>query len=240
MLWYKAWRETRARFLVCLALMLIPVYNFLTWKKFLFPGDVDGPQLYFKTLFEHHVGAAMIWLFSAVLLGLGGIVTERATGSSSLTLSLPVSRLQVVTARAGVGILEAVALALVPWLLNCGISAYRQTPFSISQAASCFLLLAGGGMVCFTVAILVSSLVEAEYTAAAVSYGVVILSFVLSENIDRLRPLNIFALVTGLDYIDKHTYLFNGALPWPALLGSLTIAAAMLIASVAIVRRTDF
>src|SRR5579863_421549 len=99
MLWYKAWIESRARFGVCIALCMVPALNFVFWKKNLLPGDIDGPPLYFKILSFSHIGLAIFWIFSSVLLGLGGLLREKAVGSSPFTLSLPVSRTRMVVVR---------------------------------------------------------------------------------------------------------------------------------------------
>jgi hypothetical protein len=239
-LWYKAWIETRGRFFVCLAIMLLPVYNFLVWKKFLLPGDIDGPSFYLKTLFNYHFGATLIWIFSVILLGLGGLARERAIGSSSLTLTLPVSRTYLVGVRVAVGLLQAMTLAIVPWFSYFCISLFRRTPFSISQAAGCLLILVGGGVVYFAVSILISSIVEGEYTAAAAAYGLLVLTGVLSENVERLKGMGPLELVTGVEYIDNQTFLFSAGLPWTMILTSLLVAALMVVLSIAITRWRDF
>jgi ABC-type transport system involved in multi-copper enzyme maturation permease subunit len=239
-LWYKTWIETRGRFFVCLAIMLLPVYNFLVWKKFLLPGEIDDLAFYLKTLFEYHFGAALIWIFSAILLGLGGLARERAIGSSSLTLTLPVSRTYVVCVRVAVGMFQAITLAIVPWFSYFCISFFRRTPFSIHQAAGCLLILLCGGAVYFAASILISSIVEGEYTAAAAAYGLAILAIVLPGNNATLKGMSPLDLVTGAEYIDKQTSLFSAGLPWTTMGACLSVAALMVVLSIAITRRRDF
>lgn len=240
MLWYKAWLETRWRFLVCLALILLPAYEFFHLGTTLRSWEVDEPFPYFRRLFYSHAGSATVWQFAAIFLGLGGLVRERATGSSSLTLTLPVSRGRLVGVRVGVGVVEATALAVAPWVANLLTSAFRGTPFSASQAACCILLLAGGGMVYFAMAVLVSSVVEGEYTAVAIAFGVVILAYALSRDVEWLKALNLFPLVTGSGYVNKETFLFPEALPWSSILASLSVAGLMVFASIAIIQRREF
>ncbi len=237
MLWYKVWMETRWRFLVCLALVLLPSYGFLTWRVLL---DVDGPAGYLKSLFGSYQIAAVIWLLSAILLGLGGLVREKAVGSSSLTLALPVSRGRLVAVRVGVGVAEAIALAVAPWVSNILTSVFKGTPFSMSQGGCCILLLAGGGMVYLALAVLISSVIEGEYTSLGVALGVVILAFDLSRRVDWLKGLNLIPLVTGNGYINKGTFLFSEALPWSRILASLSVAALMILASIGIIQRREF
>ena len=240
MLLYKAWKETQWRYLISLVLVILPSYDFLTWKKFLLPGDLDGRPAYLKALFNHHVAVALIWIISAVFLGLGGLVRERAVGSSAFTLTLPVGRAKLVAVRAAVGFLEAITLAIVPWVINFLISGIRQTPFSLAQASYCILLLTAGGIVYFSLAILISSIFEGEYTAAAIAYGLVILSLFLSESVSHLKALNLVYVVTGLDYINKQTFEFSGPPPWFELVATVSIAVVMLLTSIVVTKQKDF
>lgn len=157
-----------------------------------------------------------------------------------MTLTLPVSRTYVVCVRVAVGMFQAITLAIVPWFSYFCISLFRGTPFSISQAAGCLLILLCGGAVYFAASILISSIVEGEYTAAAAAYGLVILAVVLSENIATLKSMSPLDLVTGAGYIDKQTSLFSAGLPWTTILGSLSVAAFMVVVSIAITRWRDF
>jgi ABC-type transport system involved in multi-copper enzyme maturation permease subunit len=218
---------------------MLPPYNFLLWKKFVLPGEMDGPPVYYQALYTHAVAAGVIWVFSIILLGLGGLLRERGTGSSSFTLTLPVSRAKLIGVRVAVGVLQAAVLAVAPWLVNIAISMARHAPFSLSQAAWCTLFLAGGGMVCFALAVLISSVVEGEYTAAAVTYGLVILSVVIADKMDW-KQMNLVLLITGADYLNHQTHLFSGEFPWLTTVGSLSAAVLMVFASIAITQRKDY
>jgi ABC-2 type transport system permease protein len=240
MLWHKAWLESRGRFFVCLAMCLLPSLDLVFWQKTLLPGDIDGPQLYLKNLHTHHMGLSILWVLAAVLLGLGGLVREKAIGSSSLTLSLPVSRTYLIAVRICVGIAQAMALAVVPWNANLVISLIRGMPYSLSQAANLVFLLVTVGMVCFAAGVFVSSLVEGEYTAAALAYAPVVLQSYLFGSIEQLKKMDIFVLVTGSNYVDKQTYLFAGALPWSIIFGSILVSALMVFASVVVTDRREF
>jgi hypothetical protein len=135
---------------------------------------------------------------------------------------------------------QAITLAIVPWFSYFCISSFRRTPFSISQAAGCLLILLCGGAVYFAASILVSSIIESEYTAAAAAYGAVILAVALSENIAALKGMSPLDLVTGAEYIDKQTSLFSAGLLWTTLLSCLSVATLMVVLSIAITRWRDF
>ncbi len=86
MLWYKAWLETRSRFLIALvgavALCSRLVVVFL---------NKGAPNQLSQVLHATHETLAAVWLLAVTLIMMGGLLRERAVGSSSFTLSLPVS-----------------------------------------------------------------------------------------------------------------------------------------------------
>ena len=113
MLWYKAWLETRLRFLFLAALMLAACVLFV---RPLHPARDPGGEaarlvrlLYFAE-----------WPMLALVLAGAGINTQTLSGtrhaihpSMYFTLSLPVRRRRLVAVRAAVGALETLALVLV-------------------------------------------------------------------------------------------------------------------------------
>src|SRR5882757_2870851 len=127
MLWYKMWRESQVRFLIC-ALVLIVICVAVVLLE-----DTFRVQLHARTaplntytgyIYQRiYAGFARgMFLILALVLGLGGLQRERAHGSAGFTLALPVTRLHLMTVRAAVGLLEILALALLPVLLVPGLS----------------------------------------------------------------------------------------------------------------------
>jgi ABC-2 type transport system permease protein len=179
-----------------------------------------------------------MWILAVVLLGMGGIVRERAIGTSSLTLSLPVSRARFLGIRIGMGVLEAIALAVVPWTTIFIVSSFSRMPILITQVGFYVLLLIGGGSAYFAMAVLVSSLIEGEYTAPAVAFGLVLLTAIVLDA--WLRPFNLWRLLTGDFYIDRHTYLLSWPFPWRGTLASMSAAALMLLTAVKVIQKREF
>jgi len=180
----------------------------------------------------------IIWVLAAILLGMGGIVREKSIGTSSLTLSLPVSRVRLLTSRVGLGVVEAIVLGIVPWTTIFLVSSHAGMPISVSQVGFYLLLLIGGGLTYFAMAILVSSLVEGEYTAPALAFGIVLLAAMFFDA--WLRQFNLWGLVTGDFSIDRSTYLLSEHLPWLGILSSLSVAVLMLLASIIVVQKREF
>jgi ABC-2 type transport system permease protein len=238
-LWYKAWLETRSRFLTCLATLTIFCAVFVGHAQgMIHPKYPEWKADYNRLLFVAQQFIVIMWILAVVLLGMGGIVREKAIGTSSLTLSLPVSRARLLGIRVALGVVEAITLAVVPWSAIFLVSSLARMPILISQIGFYVLLLIGGGLTYFAMAVLVSSLVEGEYTAPAVAFGLVLLSAIIFDA--WLRPYNLWRLVTGDFYIDRHTYLLSWPFPWRGTLGSVAAAASMLFASVKVIQRREF
>jgi len=234
-LWYKAWLETRSRFLTCLATLSLFCAVFVGHAQTLLRAEWTDD--YRRLLFVAQQYIVIIWVLAVVLLGMGGIVREKSIGTSSLTLSLPVSRARLLTSRVGLGVVQAIVLGIVPWTTIFLISSHAGMPISISQIGFYLLLLIGGGLAYFAMAILVSSSVEGEYTAPAVAFGLVLVTAIVFDA--WLRPFSLWRLVSGDQSIDRQTYLLSH-FPWRGTLASLSAAASMLLVSVRIVQRREF
>jgi len=238
-LWYKAWLETRGRFLVSLCAISIIIAFFVHHAEHVITPEPKR-ETYFLLFFVHHYLAGL-WILSVVLLGMGGLLRERAIGTSSLTLALPVSRTRVVGVQIALGILEAILLAVLPWSVILFTTDLAGRTFPASQAVFYILLLISGGLVYFALAVLISSLIEGEYTAPAVVYGLVVLSGIIFSSVDSLRPYaDLWRFMGGDNYFNHVTYLLSGPFPWFGALTALVVAALMLLASVAVIQKREF
>ena len=248
MLWYKAWLETRARFLTSLATLTLFCGLFIHHALYIacsstlpcgqgLAHPVKQQDLHFLLLVTQNY-VVIMWVLAVALLGMGGIVREKALGTSSLTLSLPVSRTRLLAVRVALGVVQSIVLAVVPWVTIFFVSRQVGVRVNITQVGIYILLLAGGGMVYFAMAILISSLVAGEYTAPALAFGVVLLAAIGFDM--WLRRFNVWRLITGDFSIDRATYLLSPQLPWPGLLASLSAAALMLLAATIVLQKREF
>ncbi len=238
MLWYKSWLETRSRFLISLlvavALCSLVVYH----------GDQDAiPNTtlayYYNVLQGGHVLLCMMWVMSVTLLTMGGLLREKAVGTAPFTLALPVSRTRLMAVRISVVLGEAMALVIVPWAAMFLIGSLTGKTHSIQQAFFHMALLAGGGMVFFGTALLTSSLVEGEYTAPVVTFGAVLgISVVLSSS--SLHVYSPMEFIAGAEYLDRHTRLLTGPIPWMRVAVSILISALLVAISAKAVQARDF
>ena len=144
MLWYKGWLETRSRFLTCLIVLTAFSAVFVYYAQgFLRP---EWSKDFYRLLFIAQEYVVLIWIMSVVLLGMGGLVREKANGTSSLTLSLPVSRAHLLGVRIAIGVLEAFTLGVVPWAAIFLVSSAGGMLVQFRQVGFYVLLLVGGGI----------------------------------------------------------------------------------------------
>jgi len=246
MLWYKAWLETRWRFLLCLAGLLVFCVFFVIYR-----GTGDDfqrlPSWAFSArnqrvmLFMAHQYLVLWWTVAAMLLAMGGLLREKALGLSSFTLALPATRARIVLSRIGLGMAEAVVLAIVPFLaIMAVLYLYLREPVPFQYL--CFLMLAllGGGLLLFALAILISSLVEGEYTAPAAALGMVFVMFFVGNVVERLQPYSIPRFMALRGYIDTNTWQILTPFPWMMLAVCLLATVVLMSISVWVIGRRDF
>src|SRR4051812_3132249 len=119
MLLYKAWRESRMRFLLSAAIIGLMCLVYTLFHARLFPGVAhDHPTVttYIQYLHSTIFGGLTRGLLqmSCLVLGLGGLQRDREQNRLGFTLALPVSRIRLVASRATLGMLQVVALSAVP------------------------------------------------------------------------------------------------------------------------------
>ena len=234
MLWYKAWLETRSRFLIA----LVGCVAFCVRLVLILPRG-GQPNESFLMLYGVHQGLVFVWILGVTLLMMGGLLRENAIGSSSFTLSLPVSRSRLTLVRTGMALVQATLLAIVPWismLLTLNIAGRAH---AIPQAGFHIFLLLGGGVVFLAASLLISSLVEGEYTAPIVTFGVIImLVYALSGK--KLIPYSPWAFMMGFGYIDRERPFLVGPVPWFHAAAFAVIAALLTMIAIRVIQQRDF
>ncbi len=253
MLWYKAWLETRWRFVCALVLsagLCVIVICAQPWVESLqleargmggqfdelireamalvstYPGYVWS-QWFAKNLLN-------IWTFFAVILGAGGVVAESARGSALWTLSLPLSRRRLLGVRAAVGALELLALALVPSLLVPALSPLIGKSYPLTTAVAYALIMYGGGLVLYTFTLLLSNIFGDQLKPIIIGLAVVFALGLLSLFSKTLADYGLYAVMSG-----QRLY-FEGTPPWAGLAASLAAAAALYLLALRVLERRDF
>src|SRR6476619_6854873 len=169
----KVWRESRSRFLFILAALLV-----MTTARVFYNSQAEKIVIESKDF--HEAGMVAItnilfqfWCFSAIFLGLGCFLRERAVGTVDYTLSLPVSRTRWFLYRSLIGAFQSMAAALIPALAIPVIAAVSGGDYPVGDAFLLGLRLGFGGMLFYSVGLLASTLFAGDYTRAGIGMAVV-------------------------------------------------------------------
>ncbi|MDB5019544.1 MAG: hypothetical protein JWQ28_671 [Pedobacter sp.] len=216
MLFHKYWLETRTRFYIgilvisalCLFFVLGQPWILKQWAL----DEIRDPNIYnppwiirakndftfFIWRFLYNNLLQLAWVLLTIMLAIGGISQELEKGTSLFTLSLPVTRFKLFSLRILVGFLEAVALALLPVIIVPLFSALIGQDYSFLVAVNHAVLFITGGLVFYSLGILINTLIKSEATAFFISLGMVIVYYFLfqpySEGMHEPRLLKYFDL----------------------------------------------
>lgn len=257
MLWHKAWRETRWRFISALLTLTVlagsNVYDFVATQHLLPRLNVSS-----ETPAAEATGLAgmireaievqkdfrgFVWyqafrqnltqmgVFFAVLLGCGGLLHESSKGSALFTLSLPVTRRQLLGARTGTGMAQLLALSIIPPLAISVLAPTVGQRFSVVDALAHGVCLFFVAALFYSLAAFLSTLFTDIWRpmllAIAIACVLALASFAAPQ-------LNIFSVMNG------ETYFRTGSLPWMGFVTSAVIATALLYSASETLERRDF
>jgi hypothetical protein len=258
MLFYKAWCESRARFLICAGIALVFCVSFLVWARTEFPVPQNPRIPYTGFVWANVFGGAVLggnaiaFSYVSLLLGLGGLQRERAGGTAVFTLGLPVTRRRIVGARAAVGLLQMVSIAAIPVCILPTLSPLIVgRPYSMAQAMSFASLYVGWGAVWYAVGFCWSTFLAAEF-AAVIACALTPISYAIAlgrltsgvgapQDPEALGAAHFAYFMSGLSKIwPPNSGVFASPLPWVSF-GVLGAAALALVAAATLVTaRQDF
>lgn len=251
MLWYKSWLETRWRFFIGFALMLLSVAStVLTYPQVmkllpLVPTNVPGeigrriqeaaelsrtfPGFVWSQAFRQNL-ANLATLF-AVLLGTGNFLS-RSSGAL-FTLSLPVSRQRLVAVRAAAGLLELSALAVIPSLGLPLLAPMVGASYGVGEALLHGLCLFVAGAVFFGIALLLSTFFSDPWRPLLSALAIAcVLGF--ADAVVKVPAWSVFGVMSG------ETYFRSGTVPWGGLAVSAVVATALAYSAAVNLARRDF
>lgn len=242
---WKAWRESWARFFCALVLLTSFVaYAVLTSPGFLarynthFP---DKPLLYSVYVWTglFHYALEGLWVLAALIVALGGLAREKATGVALFSLALPISRLRLFLLRASMASAESIMLGLAAALLIPALSSLVGEPYPFSQALGFGAWMSAAGLVILTFGLLISEIFEGEFTAPVVGLCSLTAIF-LGYRSHTLCGWNVFDVMSATASINPQTQLLTGTFHWLDLALCLLLSAALLFTAGAVVQTRDF
>jgi ABC-2 type transport system permease protein len=247
MLWYKMWRESWIRFAIS-AGALLWMCGVVVLLQRQIRDHADEPLCYANYIWHavYKANVLDLYILLVIVLGLGGVLQERAQGTVAFTLSLPVSRWRLTGVRAAMGMAQVAVLALLPALLIPLLSMYVGETFPFVRALQFSVLWAGCGMVIFALTFFFSAVLSGAYSPAIASVAGVVACSVLSglPALERHPTLDLPGTMHGaqLFTVRGETSLATFAAPLPWLSLGLYALVALCLVGVAgsITVRRDF
>lgn len=236
----KVWRESRSRFLFCLAVLLV-----VTFASVFYSAKAERVVIESKDF--HAAGVRtirgllfMFWSFSAMFLGLGGFLRERAVGTVDYTLSLPVSRTRWFLYRSLSGALQSMAAALIPALAIPVIAALFGGDYPVGDAFLLGLRLGLGGLLFYAIGLLASTLFAGDFTSAGVGIALVYAVTLSTRVIGSIKQLNLQDAIFPMHMIDRSTYLIHGPMPWNGIAFSFVLSLVLSAVAWKVTSARDF
>ena len=232
MFWYKAWLETRLRLWIALGWMSFQLV-FVALRT-VAPQPGTSPVLGLSLMMGSFVTMMCTWFAGAGIVSQGSFQFLKGLhGSTQYTLSLPVSRLRLLTIRATLGWL---LMASVIGAFCCGV--WLVAPLLTARAT-------------------LRDIVEYALTVVACSSALYFLSVLLATFLDdqwRCWGTMIPSMaIWGLPYllsVPPYTDIFRAmgegsplvahAMPWPVIAFSLGLAAVWFVTALKVARRREY
>ena len=255
MLWHKAWLETRWRFITGIVILTVmagvDVYEYVLAQRMMplaesiVSGGDSSPlgaaireaisvRREFRGFIWYNAfrdNLTLMGLLFAVLLGCGGLLAESRQGSALFTLSLPVTRKQLLGARVGTGLAQCFAIAMVPPLVIPLLAPAVGQNFSVIDALAHGLCLFFVGALFFSLASFLSTLFGDIWRPLLIAVFIACLAAMAQF---AAPEMGLFKVMSG------ESYFRNGSLPWMGLLTTAVLASALLYSAAETLERRDF
>ncbi|MGD0901658.1 MAG: hypothetical protein ABR924_01835 [Terracidiphilus sp.] len=235
MLWYKAWLETRWRFVFMLGSIVLLWFapHFLPFFGFRLPPGVLASRIWMAV----HIGSVLLYIVAANFLAGSGVnsqttyaVTSGFHGSMLFTLSLPVSRRRLLLVRAGLGalltgVLVAVMAGYTLFQRPEGVSALQALEY-IARAIACTMAV-------YALSVLMACVLDEmwQFYAACfcwIAFYLLQSRFAVVSWVSPLRGMTLFS------------YPLTAPIPWAPIVASLALAGVFLCASALVLQRKEY
>ncbi|HVW09450.1 MAG TPA: hypothetical protein VG672_00140 [Bryobacteraceae bacterium] len=222
-LFYKAWLETRVRFLAGLiAVAIVCIFQIEQHQTYYLP-HLFGVRLgipayaWFLWQYLYVYFLQQVWVLFTVLLALDGLIREKASGTAAFSLGLPVSRRRWMFTRFVVVFMESAALSLFAVLVVIVGSAVVHQTFSLSQIFFHAVLLVAAGVIVIALGNLYYAVFPGNYRSLLVALAVLGIPYLwIQRHLPRTRvsdlPESLRAPLT-LALTASHT-VAEPQLPW--------------------------
>lgn len=255
MLWHKAWLETRWRFAIGLLIVTVlagaKIYEFVVVQRMMPMAETmlsDTDRSPFGDTIREAVALqrefrGFIWyttyrdnltqmgVLFGLLLGCGGLFAEAKKGSALFTLSLPVTRRELITARTVTGLGQCLAIAMVPPLVIPMLAPSIGEHYSIVDALAHGLCIFFVVALFFSLASFLSTMFGDIWRPLLIGVFLACAAAVVQAFVPEL---GLFRVMSG------ETYFRTGALPWIGFLTTAVLSSALLYGASETLEQADF
>jgi hypothetical protein len=252
MLWYTAWRDTRWRFLIGLAILSsIAVANILGYPYWqgIAASTAAGSNAqvaaeinsiaHVASTFRGYVWVQLvrvnltyIFIVFAILLGATGPFSQRP--GAIFTLSLPVSRRHVYAVRVAMDLTELCALGLIPMLLVPLVAPTIGYSYPLTDTLIQGIQILSGGAVFYCLSLWLATLFDDRWRPLIIPLAVAVLAGLCTNLIPTLAPFSPTTIMEGENYFRTGVPAWAGICIWPA------VSAAVLTATSRSIETRDF
>jgi hypothetical protein len=244
MLWYKAWIDTRWRFLIGLGLLVcVALGNALAYSSadaYLVSALAAGPQglladeinrtgqlmntfrgfIWVQVIRQNLCG---LWMIFAVLLGAESLLSRRK--GAIFTLALPVSRRHLFSVRAATDLAELFLLALIPLLLIPLTAPAVGHTYKLADALVHGLSIFAGGIVFYGLARLLAAVFDERWKPIVITLAAALLAELCNNFIPAVVPFNPAGVMDGERYFRTGTPAWAGLFIWTGIAMALLYGA---------------
>ena len=254
MLWYKAWQESRWRFLSGLVLLMVLacgiVFDYPVAAKLMpLASSIDAGDSFVGRAIKQAIEAqrdyrgfvwwqwvrqnlTLTWTLFALLLGSGGLLSDGGGRGPWFTLSLPVSRSRLLAVRAGAGLAELLVLAMVPSLLIPLMSPAIGEAYPVRLAFVYGACMFVAGAAFFSLTLLLSTVFSDFWRPLLLACAFAIVLGSIEQVL--WSPYGIFRVMSA------EAYFRTGQLPWAGLMTSAAVSATLLYGAAVNFDQRDF
>jgi hypothetical protein len=254
MLWYKAFLDTRGRFLI--GLVLLPcaaIFMVLTYPRLaaLLPAvsgiDTSGTlgRQIDEAIALSREYRGFVWsqwfrqtptstgaLFAA-LLGTGGLAASASNGTLFM-LSLPATRMRLMAVRAGSGLAQWFALAIVSSLAIPLSSPAIRESYPVAAALAHGVCLFAGGAMIYSLALLLSTMFGDLWRPWLITLAIAMPVAFAEQVAQSASGIGLSPVMSG------EQFFRTGQLPWGGLAFAVTTSTVLLYLAARNFERRDF
>ena len=253
-MWHKAWLETRWRFLIGFGLLVllsmgtVMGYPMVARRLLTLQMVPDGQDLVGRAIRESlelsRTFRGYVWMNTfrqnltqlgtlfAILLGSGGLRTERM--GTLFTLSLPVSRRSLILTRAACGLSELCALTMIPALVIPMMAPAIGERYALLDAVVHGVCLFVTAAAFFSLTFWFSTTSPDVWRPGLLVCGIAVLVAVCEAVLPGTASFGIFHAMRG------DSYFRSATLPWTGLVLAIVVSALSLRRAVVVVERQDY